>query len=421
MDASTLLIIFLGISALQTCFEFYLALINQRYVQNPEHQRHAQEALNIEQDDMQKSLSYGRDKARFGMFSSLTQALVSLLFIAYGGLGIIETAASQLQTASGLGGGELVTGLVFFALIGLISTCLQIPFGIYSTFVIEEKHGFNRQTLKGFLLDTIKGLILGSVLGGILLTALLYVMQTFRQDWWWMGWLIVSGFSLLSMWIYPSLLAPLFNTFKPLEDGPLKDSITALAKKVSFRTDGLFVMNASIRSSHGNAYFTGMFGAKRIVLFDTLLETLSDKQVVAVLAHELGHFRLNHIRKQLIRSMLFTGGLFFAMNFLQDMGALFDAFGLSTGTAYGTLLVFSLWFGLLDFVIQPLSSWVSRKYEFEADAFAKQHIGSSKDLAEALLTLRKKSSSVPLCHPMFSRFYHSHPPILERLQAMRYI
>jgi STE24 endopeptidase len=230
----------------------------------------------------------------------------------------------------------------------------------------------------------------------------------------------MSAFSILTAWLYPTLLAPLFNKFSPVQDQDLLKRIEALASKVGFRTAGISVMDASKRSSHGNAYFTGVFGKKSIVLFDTLVSAMAAPEVVAVLAHELGHFKLHHVRWGLVRGILMTGVVFFILSRCLPMGEFYRAFGLNGVSNYAALIVFSLWFGLLDFVLQPLSNTISRRNEFAADRFAKEHTGGASELGSALLKLRETSSGMPISHPAFSAVYHSHPPLLERLVALGY-
>jgi STE24 endopeptidase len=237
--------------------------------------------------------------------------------------------------------------------------------------------------------------------------------------WWFYAWCAVSIFSLFTAWIYPTLLAPIFNKFTPLSDGDLKILINELADKIGFRTDGLFVMDASKRSGHGNAYFTGIFGKKRIVLFDTLLNNLSNQEIIAVLAHELGHFKLHHVRTGMIRGLLLSLAIFAGIGALLPHSVFYSALGLSQVTNYAGLVIFSLWFGLLEFYLQPVQTWFSRRNEFAADAFAKSTLGTADTLAEALKKLREKSSVMPIAHPLYSAMYYSHPPMLERINTLR--
>jgi STE24 endopeptidase len=340
---------------------------------------------------------------------------VTLVFLSMGGLGLVEAAAEAI--AGALGGGAIVTGLAFMALLGLLSVLLDLPFSLYSTFRIEAKHGFNRQTLRGFFADLLKGMALGAALGGPLLAAVLWIMGAAGETWWLWAWAAVSGFSLFTAWIYPTLLAPLFNRFTPLPPGELRDGIEALAARLGFRAGGIFVMDASRRTAHGNAYFTGLFRQKRIVLFDTLLEAMAAREVVAVLAHELGHFKLHHVRRALARGVLVTGAALFGLSRVLGQTPFYEAFSLRP-TAYGALVVFGLWLGLLEFLLQPLWNAMSRAHEFAADRFAVGAGATADDLREALLKLREKSRALPLSHPLYSRVYHSHPPLLERLTAL---
>ena len=294
---------------------------------------------------------------------------------------------------------------------------LDLPFSLYSTFRIEARHGFNRQTLRGFFLDLLKGVALAAALGAPLLAAILWIMKAGGPAWWLWAWAAVSGFSLFTAWIYPTLLAPLFNKFTPLPPGELREGIEALARRLGFRTGGIFVMDASRRTAHGNAYFTGLFRQKRIVLFDTLLEAMGAREVLAVLAHELGHFKLHHVRMALVRGVLATGLTFWLLSRAIGLTPFYEAFSLRP-TTYGALVVFALWFSPLEFLLQPLWNAMSRRYEFAADAFAVRAGVAAADLREALLKLREKSRLLPLSHPLYSRVYHSHPPLLERLKAL---
>jgi STE24 endopeptidase len=382
---------------------------------DPARQAEASRVLRIPDEEMQKAVAYAADRHRFGRVSSWLEVLATLGFIAFGGLGWAEGVARALSAP--FGGGPVATGLAFFALLGVLGTLFDLPFALYGTFVIEERHGFNRQTVRDFFLDQMKGLALGIVLGAPLLAAVLAIMEGAGPSWWLLAWAATSGFSLFTVWVYPTLLAPLFNKFTPLPEGELREAILALAGRVGFRTRGLLVMDASRRTAHGNAYFTGLFGQKRIVLFDTLLEAMGPREVVAVLAHELGHFKLHHVRLALVRSVLTTGLLFRLLALALPLTAFYTAFGLDR-TSYGALVVFGAWSSLVGFLLRPIGTVLSRRHEFAADRFALENGAPAQDLAEALLKLREKSKLLPLSHPLYSRIYHSHPPLLERLRAM---
>ncbi|RZA24157.1 MAG: M48 family peptidase [Proteobacteria bacterium] len=412
---SQLLALFLVLRVFQQIVESTLSYLNMKFVENPANQTEAKAVLSLSDESIQKSLAYARDRFRFGQISAWVELTYTLLFIALGGLSWVENSALNLSAQ------PIIQGLLVFAIIGGLSLLAGLPFSYYHTFVIEEKHGFNRQTAKGFWLDQVKALLLGAILGGLVLALLLWIMQRMGSNWWWVAWLSMFGFSLATAWLYPVVLAPLFNKFSPLEEGDLKTEIFRLAQKIEFAAEGISIMDASTRSSHGNAYFTGVFGKKRIVLFDTLVKSMSLKEVVAVLAHELGHFKLHHVRWGLVRSFFATGAMFFILSLCLPLTSFYTSFGLQGVSNYGALIVFSMWFGLFGFLIQPFSSMISRRHEFQADAFALKSIDDQRALGDALLKLRETSHSMPITHPLYSAFYHSHPPLLERLKAMNYV
>jgi STE24 endopeptidase len=410
-----ILSIFVALRFVQYFFEKYLSRLNFDFVHDKENQSKAQKELGLTDEDMHNSLAYFKDRFQFGSFSNWLKLLSFMVFLVLGGFGLLESLAksSVWDAQSGV-----QVGLVFFAYLGLISLLFSLPFRYYSTFVIEDKHGFNKQNPKGFVMDTLKSMGLAMILGGVLVGIILYIMDHLGEWWWLWAWAAMTGFSVFTSWAYPTLIAPLFNKFSKLEDGELSTSIQQLADKVGFASDGVFVMDASTRSSHGNAYFTGVFGKKRIVLFDTLVSSMSPNQVIAVLAHELGHFKLHHVRGMLIRSTIMTGVVLYILSLCLPLEAFYRAFHFDGVSSYGALVVFGMWFGLVDAVLSPIESFLSRKNEFAADAFACANIDQPKDLRSALLVLREKSKSLPMAHPWYSAYYYSHPPILERLEAM---
>lgn len=408
--------LYVGVRLLQYVGESVLAKLNRNHYRNPSNQGHVKEVLGISENDFSKTLSYSEDKYKFGNFAGALQLIGFLGFLWFGGFGLVESYAKSFS--SDFGFGPVATGLLFFAFLGLLSFVFSLPFEVYSTFVIEEKHGFNKQTKKLFITDKIKGLLIGAIMGGLLLGGVLWVMDRLGEFWWIWAWAFISLFSILMAWIYPTFISPLFNKFTKLEDGELKDGVYELAKKVDFKTSGIYLMDASIRSSHGNAYFTGLFGEKRIVLFDTLVKKMSAKEVVAVLAHELGHFKLNHVRWMLIRGLCFTGIFLYILSLLLNNQSMYESFGFAGVSNYAALVVFPSWFGLVEFFIGPISSFLSRRNEFAADDFAKKY-SDGEDLVSALLNLRQSNHSMPLSHPWYSSFYYSHPPLLERIDALR--
>jgi STE24 endopeptidase len=364
---------------------------------------------------MAKAVAYSGDRYRFSLVYGWTEVVVGLVFLAAGGLGLVERAARAVTGKLGLG--TIATGLAFFAILGVLTAVFELPFDLYGTFRIEEKHGFNRQTLRGFFLDRLKGAAIAAVLGGPMVALVLWLMERMGPSWWLWAWGATTAFSLFTAWIFPTVLAPLFNKFTPLPEGDLREAILDLARRTGFRAGGISVMDASRRTAHGNAYFTGLFGQKRIVLFDTLLDAVAPREVVAVLAHELGHFKLHHVRWALVRGIATSGLVFYALGLCLPLRSFYTAFSLDQ-RAYGALAAFGLWFGLVSFLFHPLENALSRRHEFAADAFALRNGASAADLGTALRTLSEKSRHLPVTHPLYSRMYHSHPPLLERLRAM---
>jgi STE24 endopeptidase len=410
-----LLLLFLLLRLAQQVIETALARLNRRHALDPGRLAKAGRALGIGESEMVKAVAYSGDRHRFGLVCGWTEVVVGLAFLAAGGLGLVEGGA--LRVAQALGLGSIAAGLAFFAILGVLTALFELPFDLYATFRIEEKHGFNRQTLGGFFLDRLKGTAIAVALGGPMLAALLWLMERMGPSWWLWAWGVTTAFSLFTAWIYPTVLAPLFNKFTPLPDGELKGAILDLAGRTGFRAGGISVMDASRRTAHGNAYFTGVFGQKRIVLFDTLLEAVGPREVVAVLAHELGHFKLHHVRWGMARGIATSGLVFYALSLCLPLEAFYAAFSVGR-SAYGALAVFGLWFGLVSFLLHPLENALSRRHEFAADAFALKNGANAAELGDALRKLSEKSRHLPVTHPLYSRVYHSHPPLLERLRAM---
>ncbi|MFC1642941.1 M48 family metallopeptidase [Myxococcota bacterium] len=413
--APLLLFSFIALKLLQQVIEHGLARLNWRFVRDEHRQERAARRLGISAEAMRQSHLYSLDRYRFGVVQSWVSTTALLAWLAAGGLGWLERFATT--TVGRLVPGSVAAGLAFFLGLGVISFSLSLPFSVYETFVLEQRHGFNRQTPRGFFLDTVKAVLLTLMLGGGLAAVVLWLIERSGPLWWLWAWIVVTAFSVLTSWLYPRVLAPLFNRFAPLPDGSLRDEILRLAMATGFSADGIFVMDASRRSAHGNAYFTGLFGHKRIVLFDTLIEALVPRAIVAVLAHELGHFKLGHVRWHLALGIGLSGVLFWVLGQCWQLRPFYQAFQLSEPSAHGALVVFGLWFGPIGFLLQPGLNAVARRHERAADAFALQHV-PARDLADALLQLREKSHRLPLSHPVYSVVYHSHPPLLSRLESL---
>jgi STE24 endopeptidase len=369
-------------------------------------------ASSISAEQHAKAADYTVAKARFGRVSEIINALLTLALTVGGGIAAIDalwrhTGWSQPWL------GAAVIGSVF-----LVTGVLTLPLSIWSTFKLEAHFGFNRTTPALFIADMAKGLLLSVLFGGPLLLAMLTLMERAGQWWWIWAWLLWLSVMFLMTWAYPAFIAPLFNKFSPLKDETLKTRIEALLTRCGFKSKGVFVVDNSRRSSHGNAYFTGIGNNKRIVFFDTLLESLGHSEVEAVLAHELGHFSLKHVRKRLLLSIATTFVALAVLGWLTTQQAFYTALGVQTPSTHAALLLFILAAPFFTFFITPLSSMWSRRHEFEADDFAKQHANPIQ-LADALVKLYRENASTLTPDPVYVAFHYSHPPALERIARLR--
>ena len=361
----------------------------------------------------QKAADYTAAKNRLGMLEIAIGALLTLLFT-LGGLlqWLSELLAGVLQGGSVLHGSALLLAVFF------IQAAVGLPATLYRTFVIEERFGFNRMTLKLFLIDLVKHTLVGLALGVPLLVVVLWLMGIAGRYWWLYVWAVWIGYAALMMMLYPKFILPLFNKFTPMEDGELRARIASLLDRTGFKSSGLFVMDGSKRSSHGNAFFTGFGAGKRIVLFDTLVNRLQPPEVEAVLAHELGHYKLHHI----VKGMALTAGMSFAV--LLALGLVigedwfYRGLGVRTPGNAQALALFLLVLPEFLFFLSPLASLYSRKREFEADQYAVGHAAAG-DLVQALVKLYKDNAATLTPDPLHSAFYDSHPPAGTRIARLR--
>ena len=362
----------------------------------------------ISLEEHQKAADYTVTKTRFGRWPTFYDAGLLLVWTLGGGLEWLD------QTAAGLELSPIATGIGVMVVFMLVSSLLELPFSVYSTFVIEDRFGFNRTTVKTFIADLFKGAAIAVILGVPLLWIILWLMEKSGELWWVYTWLVWTGFSLLIMWIYPTLIAPIFNKFEPLEEGDTLERIKQLLHRCGFSSNGIFVIDGSKRSSHGNAYFSGFGRNKRIVFFDTLLKMLNDDELEAVLAHELGHFKKKHIVKSMLISIATTFIALAMLAWLMQNPWFYNALGVSTPSTYMALLLFALVLPVFTFVLHPLLSLFSRKNEFEADAFAAEQT-RAEYLVQALVGLYKENASTLTPDPLYSAFYDSHPPAPVRI------
>ena len=396
--------------------EFVLASRQIRHVARHRASVPAAFAAHISLAAHQKAADYTIAKTRFGLLELAWGAALTLLWTLLGGLNWLnQTVLGWMQP----GLAQQVVLLLGFALIGM---ALDLPFSLYKTFVIEQRFGFNKLTVRLWLQDLLKGLLLGAVVGVPLASVVIWMMGAAGAYWWLWTWGVWMGFSLLMLLIYPTLIAPWFNKFQPLNDAVLKQRVTQLMARCGFQSKGFFVMDGSKRSAHANAYFTGFGASKRVVFYDTLLAQLSAEEVDAVLAHELGHFKHRHIQKRMVSLFAFSllgfallGWLSGQSWFYTGLGVFPDVYAANNALA---LILFMLVLPVFTTFTTPLFAQFSRKHEFEADAYAVAQT-SGADLASALLKLYQDNASTLTPDPLYVRFHYSHPPASERLGRMQ--
>jgi len=412
MTAIQFTLIFIAALALTTLAKLWLARRHLAHI--AAHRDAVPEAFRekIELEDHQKAADYTSAKTRFAMLSMLFDAVLLLVFTLAGGIQLIaELCRVWFDT-------PLVQGLVTIVVVLLLSSLLEAPFSLYRTFVIEARFGFNKTTLVLYLTDALKSLALGAILGLPLLFGVLWLMERMGEFWWLYVWLVWVVFNLLILFIYPSFIAPLFNKFTPLQDEAMKARIEALLARCGFAAQGLFVMDGSKRSAHGNAYFTGFGKTKRIVFFDTLLERLSSNEVEAVLAHELGHFKRRHVLKRIVATFAMSLGFLWLLGLLMQTDWFYQGLGVSTPSTALALLLFFMILPIFSFLLHPLLSAYSRKHEFEADSYAAGHTAAA-DLVNALVKMYQDNAATLTPDPLYSKFYDSHPPAMVRIAHLQ--
>lgn len=358
------------------------------------------------------SQRYLKDNTRFGQIQAAIMLPLTIAFILLGGFSWINGIAQASSEHM------IVQGLVFGGILMLISQIVSLPFSIYSTFVIEERYGFNKTTTKTFVADIFKGLLLTVLLGAPIFALILWIFNSVTMAWLW-AWMALSAIQLFILFIAPVVILPLFNKFTPLEDGELRSSIDDFAKAQAYTISGIFKIDGSKRSTKANAYFTGFGKTKRIALFDTLIEKQSVPELVAVLAHEIGHCKRGHIKKSIIISLASSLLMFFILSLFISQQGLYDAFGISGTPLYAGLIFFGFLYAPINMILSIANSILSRKHEFEADAFAAETTGKPNDLISALKKLSVDSLSNLTPHPLKVFLEYSHPPVLERIKALR--
>tara|TARA_R100000963_G_C4642435_1_gene106078 strand:- start:714 stop:1949 length:1236 start_codon:yes stop_codon:yes gene_type:complete len=366
-----------------------------------------------DEDTYAKSQEYTKVRTKFGFLTGGFDLALVLGFWFSGGFNWLD------EIVRAWGFGELVTGLIYIGILIFSKTIITLPFSIYSTFVIEERFGFNKTTPKTFVMDMVKGLGLGLLIGTPLLAGILWFFMYAGDLAWLYAWGAVTAFTLIMQYVAPTWIMPLFNKFTPLEEGELRTSIENYTDKVDFPLQGLFVIDGSKRSSKSNAFFTGFGKNKRVALYDTLIENHTIQELVAVLAHEIGHYKKKHIIKGMITSIAQTGVMFFLLSIFLQAEGLFDAFYMDEMSVYVGLIFFGMLYAPIDMILSIFMQMISRKHEFEADNYAAETTGEPEDMISTLKKLSKDNLSNLTPHSFYVFLNYSHPPVLERIRNLK--
>ena len=403
--------IFIALILIKFFLETYLKIRNLKSIDNNKDSVPPRFKSVVTEEEYKKSILYNTDRIKFQVFTALFGSVVLVIFTIGGLLNYLTEVVMDMTSSNVLG--AVLLGLLLI----IVEEIISIPISIYSTFVIEERHGFNKTTRKTFVTDIFKGLLISGAISSILYATVIFIIISAGDLWWIYAFAAVFPLQAIIFFLYPVLIMPLFNKFEPLDDEQFKKPIEKLLEKVDFKSKGLFVMNASLRSTHGNAFFTGFGKNKRIVFFDTLLKTINPDEMEAILGHELGHYKLGHIRKTLISSLVFGFLGFYILNEIFKSDNFFIAHGLDNLTVYSKFLMFYLVIGSYTFFTKPITSALSRKREFEADDFSFQFT-DGEHMISGLLKLTKDNASNLTPDPLYSSYYYSHPPIAERVASI---
>ncbi len=409
MTGSILFTIIITILLIDFVKEEFISYVNSKHFNDP-----IPVELNdvYDEEEYKKSQAYKLTNYKFSSFSGLFSFAITLLFFLLGGVALVQNWAEQITE------NELFQTLVFFGIVGLVSSVIQIPFGYYQTFVIEEKFGFNKSTKKLFFIDKIKGFLMTVVVGGGLLFLITWLYYKTSTNFWWYAWLVFSVFTIFLTMFYSSLIVPLFNKQTPLEENSLKEKLLAYTTAQGFKLDNIFVIDGSKRSTKANAYFSGFGPKKRIVLYDTLINDLSEEEIVAVFAHEVGHYKRKHTLFNMIVSLLLTGFTLFILGLLLGNSLLAEAFEVEKSSFHIGLLAFGILYSPISEFTGIVMNVLSRKFEYQADDFAKETY-EGKYLISSLKKLSKNSLSNLTPHKWNVFFHYSHPTLLQRVLNLK--
>ncbi|MBU1085887.1 MAG: M48 family metallopeptidase [Candidatus Omnitrophica bacterium] len=404
------LVLILGIILFKYVLNLVVEILNIKAV-NPQLPKEFKNYYDAEK--YKKSQLYLKEKTNFSLIEDTIMTALTVGFILWGGFNLVD------GMARGFGYGAILSGLIFLGILMLASQILNIPFSIYHTFVIEQKYGFNKTTIKTFIADIIKGVLIGAIIGGIAFAAILWFFEKTSGLAWLYCWIALTVFQLFLMFIAPVVIMPLFNKFIPLEDGPLKTTLEEYAQTQNFKMQGVFTMDGSKRSTKSNAFFTGFGKFRRIALFDTLIAKHTTDELVSVLAHEIGHYKKKHILKSMVISIGTTGLMFFALSFFLNNPGIFAAFKMQQTSIYASLVFFGFVYAPINMLFSIVGSILSRKHEYEADRFAVETYKKPDAFIDALkkLTVDNLSNLTPHQAKVFLSY--SHPPVLLRIKAIR--
>jgi STE24 endopeptidase len=407
-----LLLFFLAVFLLRSGAQVYLNRLNISYLR--QHGATVPEIFRdvIDPGKLKRISEYTAKSGNFGMAATLADQGFFLVILLSGFLPWLVRTISPLKY------GQIVNGLIFFAALSIITSLFRIPFSLYETFVIEERYGFNLMSFKIWVSDLLKNFFLAAVLGGLLLGLLLSLVVYGGNAWWVWAWMLVGGFELVMLWLFPVVILPLFNKFDPIENKGLEERIKALMQKVGVRAKGIFKMDASKRSKHTNAFFIGIGRTKRIVLFDTLLASHTEEEILSVLAHEAGHWKKRHVLRMLVPLEILSLISFYLVARFLNWLLLYRTFGFQEPTVYVGLFLIGAFISLLGFFAQPLESAVSRKFEREADDFVLELMETAEPMRSALKRLASDNLANLSPHPLYAWFYYSHPPLVERIERL---
>ncbi len=413
MTATIIFVLYLVFFFLEYASDTGLTLLNMSYLRKRAGTVPPAFAGYIDEATSAKAADYSIVRSRFSLIAGGVSSLVLLAFVVTGLFGQID------RLVGSLGLGPYLHGLVYIGVLSLFFSLIGLPFALYGQFVIEERFGFNKMTLGLFVKDRLKSLALSVVIGVPLLLGLFFFMEKTGPWWWLFAFGAFTAFQFVVSFLYPTLIAPLFNKFTPLPDGPLKERIEALLASLGYKVRGIFVMDGSKRSRHSNAYFTGFGRAKRIVLYDTLMKLLTEDELAAVFAHELGHEKRGHVWKSMAAGIAGSAAVFFVLSLLLHWTPLYQAFGFQGPSYHALLVLLSLCSGPFTFFLKPIATAISRRHEYEADRFAKTALGGNgAPLASALLKLSRDNLSNLHPHPLYSFVHYSHPTLAERIAAL---